>query len=75
MQRGPLPEVEQARATYNFEIYWEEREGPRDGGASSGSRDIGRSRMVRIGSKGSEVKKARKVKGRHPKKGEREGHF
>jgi hypothetical protein len=59
------PEMfEQVRATYNFEIYWEEREGPRDGGASSGSRDNGRSRMVRMGSKGSEPKKARKASGR-----------
>ena len=71
------PEMfEQVRATYNYDIYREERDGPRGGGTSSGSRDTGRTRMVRIrgGATDRDVKKGRKLKGRHSKRGEREGH-
>ena len=61
------PEMfEQVRASYYQELYWEEREGPRDGGVSSGSREHGRSRMVHMSSKGSGRKVARKGSNRGP---------
>jgi hypothetical protein len=67
---------EQVKATYIDDNFREERDGPRGGGTSSGSRDTGRTRMVRIrgGATDRDVKKGRKLKGRHSKKGEREGH-